>query len=161
MNWKVFGRKWSWPNRSTIPEFSCPVWGSPRKTSLSRYLNRAHPEYISSVLSLRPTARNAENIMSRAGGTRDKKTGSRSDDWIYCHFGYNISLFKLIKCYRWFTQFTVHRCTRTRILSFHQSSPSNGFQHRNYHFKSLWSLLVLTHFLSLCLICTQLIFTVQ
>jgi hypothetical protein len=35
-------------------------------------------------------------------------------------------------------QFTV--CTCTRILRLQYSSPSNGSQHRNYHFKSLWSL---------------------
>jgi hypothetical protein len=43
-----------------------------------------------------------------------KLTGSTSDDWIYVHFGQNISQLQLIQRYRWFTQFTVHRCTRAR-----------------------------------------------
>jgi hypothetical protein len=33
-----------------------------------------------------------------------------------------------------------HCCTCIRILGLHQSSPGNGSQHRNYYFKSLWSL---------------------
>jgi hypothetical protein len=41
--------------------------------------------------------------------------------------------------------FPVHRCTRNRILSLHWLYPGNGSQHRNYHFKSLWSLFY--HFL--------------
>jgi hypothetical protein len=38
----------------------------------------------------------------------------------------------------------VHCCTHTRILSLHYSSPGNGSRHRNYHFQSLWSLLVIS-----------------
>jgi hypothetical protein len=34
INSKWFRRKQSWPNRSTIPEFSCRVWWKPRKTSV-------------------------------------------------------------------------------------------------------------------------------
>jgi hypothetical protein len=45
-----------------------------------------------------------------------KTTGSNSDDWIYWHFRYSLSLFPLIQRYRRFTQFEVHSCTRARIL---------------------------------------------
>jgi hypothetical protein len=48
-----------------------------------------------------------------------KITGSISDDWIYYHFGYNFSQLKSIQRYRWFTHFSLHRCTRTRTLRLH------------------------------------------
>jgi hypothetical protein len=55
-----------------------------------------------------------------------KITGSSSDVWIYWHFGYNLSLLQLIQRYRWFTQFTVHHCTRTsRILATDLNTESN------------------------------------
>lgn len=31
LNWKRFGRKWSRPNRGTIPEFVCRDWENPQK----------------------------------------------------------------------------------------------------------------------------------
>jgi hypothetical protein len=76
---------------------------------------------------------------------------SISDDWIYwCFFTitlsyhqYNLYL-QLTQRYCWLTRFPVHRCTPTRILSLHQSLSSSGSQHRNYHFKSLWNLLVIS-----------------
>jgi hypothetical protein len=39
---------------------------------------------------------------------------------------------KVIQRYRWYTRFTVHRYTHTRVLSLHQSYPGNGFQHSSY-----------------------------
>jgi hypothetical protein len=51
------------------------------------------------------------------------KTGSSSVDWIYYQFGYtlthNCTYTLSIQCYLSFTPNTVHRCTRTRILSLH------------------------------------------
>jgi hypothetical protein len=49
------------------------------------------------------------------------KTDSSSNDWIYYYLGYTLSLnykMQAIQLYRWFTHFPVHRCTRTKILSF-------------------------------------------
>jgi hypothetical protein len=66
------------------------------------------------------------------GGTCDENNGF----WFGCLDLLALRLHSLpythlIQRYRWFTHFTVHRCTRIRILSFHQPSPSNGSQHRN------------------------------
>jgi hypothetical protein len=55
------------------------------------------------------------------------KSGFGLDDWIYWH------LIRTTRDYRQYsaisvnTHFAVHRSTRTRILSLHQSSPGNGF----------------------------------
>jgi hypothetical protein len=43
-----------------------------------------------------------------------------------------------IQCYLSFTQFTVHRCTRTTILSFHYSSPSSGWRRTSCNSLRLW-----------------------
>jgi hypothetical protein len=49
------------------------------------------------------------------------KTRSSSDDWIYYQLGYtftrNYTQIQAVQCYISFTPITVHRCTRTRILS--------------------------------------------
>jgi hypothetical protein len=34
MNWKGFGRKWSWRNRGNILEFACRDWGKPQETAV-------------------------------------------------------------------------------------------------------------------------------
>jgi hypothetical protein len=51
------------------------------------------------------------------------KTGCSSDDWIYYHMVthslINYTYTQAMQCCLSFTHFTVHRCTRTRILSFH------------------------------------------
>jgi hypothetical protein len=82
--------------------------------------------------------------------------GSRSDDFTYWPFftitlsyhQYN-SYSQAIQLYRWFTHFPIHRCTCTRILSLHYSLLGSGSQHRDYHFKSLWSLLVISSSITL------------
>jgi hypothetical protein len=35
--------------------------------------------------------------------------------------------YRQLQCYRWSTHFTVHRYTRTKVLSLHWSYPGNGF----------------------------------
>jgi hypothetical protein len=57
------------------------------------------------------------NILSRVGVTY--KMGFGLDDWIYCTlYIQNLGL-KVIQCYRYSIHFTVHHCTRTRVLSLH------------------------------------------
>jgi hypothetical protein len=62
-------------------------------------------------------------ILWREGGYASQiiriKMGSTSDDWIYWQFSYtrtlNYTYIKAVHRYSWFTQFTDHRCSRTRI----------------------------------------------
>jgi hypothetical protein len=63
------------------------------------------------------------NILSCFGVTY--KTDFGFDDWIFCTL--YISGLQAIQRYCYSTQFPVHCCTRTRILSLHQSYPGNGF----------------------------------
>jgi hypothetical protein len=49
----------------------------------------------------------------------------------------------------WFTHFSIHGCTCTRILSLHQSLLGSGSKLRNYHLKLLWSLLVISFSITL------------
>jgi hypothetical protein len=62
---------------------------------------------------------------------------------ISLNYNWNSSYLQARQRYRWFTHFPVHRCTCTRILNLHQSLLCSGSQHMNYHFKSLWRLLVI------------------
>jgi hypothetical protein len=56
------------------------------------------------------------------------ETGFGLDDWIYWHLihSHNSGLQATQRC-RWSTFFAVHRYTKTRVLSLHQSYPGNGF----------------------------------
>jgi hypothetical protein len=47
------------------------------------------------------------------------KTGSGLDDWIYWHLSHTSWDYRQLQRYCWSTHFTVHRCTRSRILSLH------------------------------------------
>jgi hypothetical protein len=63
------------------------------------------------------------NVLSRVGVTYETDIGL--DDWIYCTTFTQLGT-TIQRC-RYSTRFTVHRYTRTRVLSLHYSYPSNGF----------------------------------
>jgi hypothetical protein len=48
------------------------------------------------------------------------------DDLIYWHLLHTTRDYRQLQRYRYFTHFTVHRCTHIRILSLHYSYPGNG-----------------------------------
>jgi hypothetical protein len=51
----------------------------------------------------------------------------RLDDWIYFTLYIHNSGLQVIQWYHSSTHFSVHRYTRTRVLSLHLSYPGNGF----------------------------------
>jgi hypothetical protein len=53
--------------------------------------------------------------------------GVRTGNWIYWHLIQSTRTYKQYSA-DWFTQFAVHRYTRTRLLSLHQSYPGNGIK---------------------------------
>jgi hypothetical protein len=65
----------------------------------------------------------------------DYRRGFGLDDWIYWHLIHIARDYRQLQRYCWSTHFTVHRCTRIRVLSFQYSYPGNGFI-TVYHFKS-------------------------
>jgi hypothetical protein len=87
-----------------------------------------------------------DGVLSRVGGCCvTYKTGSVGlDDWIYWHFIHTT------RGYRQYSAIadvrTVHRYTRTRILSLHWSYPCNGFISVTVTSNHTWSILYTANF---------------
>jgi hypothetical protein len=113
----------------SVMTYACPTWeyatdthldiaASAEKSTIGN-LDRCTPVRELHTASNPYVYNYIKNFVTCRGICVTKIRDSRSDDWIYWHFGYKFSQSHSIITLSLFYTLSVHRCTRTRIFRLH------------------------------------------